>query len=252
MRNTPILLKNFLSAAKNAINEKGIYPHILMHQGQDGQTTYGAMDLDPDSLYLAVKKIMEKDKPVQLIMGLDRINMEGQGIDMKYDSVMTFAYYAMGMWSVGVMPYANANEVGEIQMDNKFWMNAVTKELKCFNFIEPDVSDEVVGHAYAEKICVTVVRETQMGRRYEGFIDSNKLSEKVKTFLNDKSLDINQRAKVINAIKQDGGTFEFTPEDYGFWSLKAGAQTGKIGIFPARSSKTKVYLEGVESIIEKI
>jgi hypothetical protein len=248
MRNIPPLLKTFLSMAKTSIDDKGIYPHILIFQDQDGKNSIASMAINnPDEYYEAVKKIMDKEKPIQLIMGMDRTNLDGQSIDMKYHSVLTFAYYAMGKWSVGAMPYASADDIGEVQMNNDWWIKAINRELKSFNFLEPEITDEVIGTAYQEKISVTTVRETSMGRKYEGFINQDKLSDKVKTFLRDKSLDINNRDSVISVIKALGETFDFVPEDFGFWTLKAGH-----GIFPARSSKTKVYLEGVESIIEKI
>jgi len=241
------ILDAFLSMCKNSINEEGIYPHIVVYETPDGQTTITAMALNPEELYPAVKKIMHEQKPIQLIIGMDRSNKEGQDVDMKYHSVLTIAYYAIGKWSVGIMPYASKDEVGDVVWDNVWWNTVVNKELKGFNFLEPSVEDEVIGQAYQEKIAVTAASQTQMGMRYEGFIVHDKLSDDVKEFLRDNSLDINDRKKVISFIQSLGKEFIFTPEDYGFWTLKAGN-----GIFPARGSKTKVYLEGVEAIVSQL
>ena len=247
MKKQPLLLKTFLSMATLSIDDKGIYPHILMYETQDGKTAVHAMALDPEPLYMAIKRIMDKENPVQLIVGLDRSNKEGQDIDMKYHSVLTIAYYAMGMWSIGAMPYASADEIGEIQWKNKWWNTAVGKELKTFSIIEPTINDEVIGSAYQNKISVTSIYKNDTGQHYEGFINTDNLSDKVKTFLSSHSLNINDRQAVIDVITKNlGKTFEFT-EDLGFWTLRADK-----GLFPARSSKTKVYLEGIESIVESL
>lgn len=247
----PTILTTFLSLAKSSIRDhdgaNGIFPHILLYEKQDGTTAVCAMALQPEELYVAIRKIIETEKPVQIVYGMDRSNKEGQGIDIKYHSVLTIAYYSIGIWSIGAMPYSSQDEIGEVQWNNDWWNTCVKKELKTFNLVEPTPIDEVIGKAYQEKISVTAVHKTQMGTMYEGYINPEKLSDDVKNFLSSRSLDINDRNSVISVMKALTPKFDFSLEDHGFWTLHAGKT-----IFPARSSKTKVYLEGVEHIIEEI
>lgn len=141
MKKLPLIVRTFISMAEKSVdNEKGIYPHILMYETQDGKTHVSAMAMNPEELYVAIKKIMDKETPVQLIVGTDRNNKEGQGIDMKYHSVLTMAYYAIGQWSIGALPYSSATDFGIIQWNNTWWVGAVTKELKTFNLIEPSIT----------------------------------------------------------------------------------------------------------------
>ena len=234
-----------MSMAILSMDEKGIYPHPVA-MIKDGETSMMAMDVQPDELYAKINKITNGVLPTELIIGMDRINMEGQGIDMKFNSAFTIAHWKDGAWKIGVLPYSSISEVGEHQWDNEFWIGAVTRELKAFSMIDPSVEDVVVGTVYKEKISLTSYTITKMGSMYEGFINVENISSKLKEYLKDHNLDINDRGTVIDHIKNLGHKFEFTAEDFGFWTLHAGD-----GIFPARKSKSKVYLEGVEAILEK-
>jgi hypothetical protein len=245
------LLKTFLFMSKTSINDEGIYPHHLIYMVNDKMSVASLM-LKPEEVYAAVAKVMRTEKPSQLIVGLDRVNKDGQGVDMKYHSVLTIAYYALGMWSVGAMPYASKDDVGEVVWSNAWWNTHVRKELKAFSPIASDPSDEVIGSAYHDRIAITAVRRTDMGDMYEGFIRHDKLEDTTKEFLAEHSLDINDRPAVIEKIKSLGGDLEFIDEGMGFWTAKISTKHDGSGIFPARKSRTKVYLEAVEAIADKL
>lgn len=239
------MIETFIKLAIDSIDEQGIYPHHAMVESIKDEITVASMLVGPDDVYGNVKKMIDKtiDGVKQLVFGLDRSNMEGQDIDMKYHSVLTIAHLENAVWKIGAMPYASKEEVGEIQWNNKWWMTAVTKELKAFGLMDPSVDDEVVGKAYQEKISITSWRQTDMGKMFEGFINMDKVAGDVKMFIESNGLDINDRNSVIDKIKSLGYEFKFSNEDHGFTTLHADK-----GVFPARASRTKVYLEGLEHI----
>lgn len=247
-RTIPDFLKSFLGVAKISITDNGIYPHIVVYEDQTEQTTICAMDLDPGELFLNIAKILVDKKPIQLIYSIDRENKPNQGVDEKYESVLTIGYFALNQWSFHVMPYNTKDDIGEVQSDNDWWNQILKKELKQIGIIGPELTDPILGSAYQEKISITSLHRNIFGAPlYEGIINKDKLSEKVQKYLDEKSLDINNRKSIIANLTASGNPFEFVSEDHGYWTLKAGN-----GIFPARSSKTKVYLEGVESVIENL
>jgi hypothetical protein len=236
----------YVNLIKISIDEEGIKtPHAALKDRDNKLTLAAMLGLTPQQTYAMALYLFSKEKPVQMAFGLDRFNKEGQGIDMKYSSVFTVIYFDGSNWKTAVMPYTSKDEVGEIQFGNEFWNNSLKYELKLFGFIDPEVSDEIIGAAYSNKLNVTHYREDEELRLkfYEGIINPERLDDVTKKFLADNSLDINKREEVISFLRKNGHSFEFEVEKGGLWNLRA----DKL-ILPARTSRTKAYLEGVESI----
>lgn len=244
MKQTP-MLSSYIELSKNSIDEKGIYPsHAVVTR--DGKTNMLALALDPEQSYETVRQQAGEDY-TELLFGLDRHNAEDQGVDMKYKSVFTFAHYVDGEWSYGVLPYNDKSSIGEILWENDFWTKTMQRELKLFGFIDPDESDKIIGNAYVNKLHVTHIRNSQTGQKYEGTVNVANLSPDVQDFLQENNLNINDRTSTCKWFAERGVQFEFSREDMGFWTLKAAG-----GIFPARSSRSKAYIEGVEVATRKL
>lgn len=239
------MLASYIRMTTDSIDEKGIYPsHAVVTK--DGKTSMLAIALDPDQSYETVRQ-QAGENYTELLFGLDRHNAENQGVDMKYKSVFTFAHYAEGEWNYGVLPYTDKDNVGEILWDNQFWSATMRRELKTFGFIDPEETDKVIGTAYINKLNVTHVRSSDTGQKYEGIVNVKNLSPDVQDFLQENNLNINDRTATCRWFAEHGIYFEFSREDMGFWTLKAAN-----GIFPARSSRSKAYIEGVEASVRSL
>jgi len=239
------ILGSYIELLKNSIDEKGIHPAPAMVVDNEGKVSMLSLMVEPDQAYETVRKVAGSEYK-EILMGLDRTSKSGQGIPEEFDSVFTFVHIENGMgFKVGCLPYTGEpRNVGEVQWDNTFWNPIVTRDLKTFGFIDPETTDEVIGSAYTNKLKVTHIRNTSSGQRYEGIVDFDKLSPDVQEFFSETGLDANDRKSVIGFFKDKGVKFDYSYEDMGYVTLHAGR-----GIFPARSSKSKLYIEGIEAIV---
>ena len=243
---TKTMLDTYVEMLKNSVDGKGIYPLPAIILTAGGTVSMMSLMVTPEQAYEAVRKAAEDDYK-EILVGLDRMSRAGQGIPGEFDSVFTFAHIKNGEgFAVGCLPYtSDPRNIGEIQWDNEFWIPKVTQEIKAFGFIDPDATDEIIGAAYENKLKVTHVRKTSSGQKYEGIVDFDKLSPDVQKFFEMTGMDVNDRKTVINFFKEQRIRFDYEYKDLGFVTLMAGN-----GLFPARSSKSKLYIEGVESIVK--
>lgn len=112
-----------------AIDEKGVFPHQCIWLDEDGKVNMGALALNrPDEVMAAVVKILVKEKPTELMYGLDRFSKPGQGTELK--DLIAGAYWNGEAWRVFTIEYQNDPRIVKpIDWDNDWWKHAVRHEI---------------------------------------------------------------------------------------------------------------------------
>lgn len=129
----------YLDYVKTCINEKGIHPYPGFFKRKDKTLTVTSFDLTPEETYRAAFLLSVKEDIPEFAFGVDRFNVEGQGIDIHYKSVFVILYIVMNAkepLSVIVLPYNSREDCGECQYNNKFWQSCVQAELSMFKLTE--------------------------------------------------------------------------------------------------------------------
>lgn len=115
-----------------AIDEKGVYPHQMLCEDQDGKLgVYALMLNKPHEVFNAVMKCLVQDKPKQLIYGMDRFCKPGQGTTL--GDCIGGAYWNGEAWRVFIIEYQNEPRIVKpLDWTNEFWKKSIRAELTEF------------------------------------------------------------------------------------------------------------------------
>ena len=112
-----------------SIGAEGVYPHQCYHR-KNGEATLSALALNrPIECYAYVAGIIRKDKPDELIFGLDRFCKEGQGTTLK--DCIGGAHWDGILWTPFIIEYQHEPRIVKpIDWQNECWNRFITSELR--------------------------------------------------------------------------------------------------------------------------
>lgn len=125
---------DFHGSVVRAIEEKGVYPHIMLVLDQNDQLHVHALALaEPEQVMHHMMKVLVNDKPKQLIYGMDRYCKPGQGTTL--GDCVAGAYWSeeADSWRVFVIEYQHEPRIVKpLDWNNEFWKRAIRDELTSF------------------------------------------------------------------------------------------------------------------------
>jgi hypothetical protein len=122
------LLKTYHDHISRSIDEKGVYPHQMMCEDDDGKLgVYALMLNKPHEVLQAVLKALMEHKPKQLIYGLDRFCKSGQGTTL--GDCIAGLYWNGEAWRPFIIEYQHEPRVVKpIDFDNQWWKKSLQQE----------------------------------------------------------------------------------------------------------------------------
>lgn len=110
---------------------------------ENNQLSIFCLMVSPQEAMGHMAKYIQEKKPMEAAFGLDRFSKENQGVDKKYDSVFTIYYMnEKKEWAIGIFPYNEAGEFGEVDWDNTFWKGILSESIETFSQLSKEVYDE--------------------------------------------------------------------------------------------------------------
>jgi hypothetical protein len=129
------ITKLFYDHVSMSIDEKGVYPHIMMVE--DGSSTlhiHALMLEHPFQVFSAVAKQI-LDNPKKLIYGLDRFCKDGQGTTL--GDCVAGAYWDGSVWKSFIIEYQHEPRIVQpMEWENKSWNDMVMTELRHMDALE--------------------------------------------------------------------------------------------------------------------
>lgn len=122
------LPETFHALVASSINEDGVYPHHCLSL-KDGKLTMQALMIDPMQVYVVALKFVTKEKPDELIFGLDRFCKEDQGTTLK--DCIAGAHWDGKTWRPFIIEYQHEPRIVKpLDWENETWNQFVTNELR--------------------------------------------------------------------------------------------------------------------------
>jgi hypothetical protein len=114
------------------INEKGVFPHQMLVEDKDGKLGFMALALDqPSQVMNHMLQVLVKEKPRQLMYGMDRYCKPGQGTTL--NDCIGGAYWNGEAWRVFVIEYQHEPRIVKpIDWHNDWWKKSIREELTVF------------------------------------------------------------------------------------------------------------------------
>lgn len=129
------LIETYEYMLKTFKDEKGIYPYPCVSMESDNKMSVYSFMVSPEETIEGAFKEFQKGLSIEMLFGIDRMSKEGQGVDLKFNSVFTIFHLTpektseMGVKvKFGILPYNNT-EFGEIEWDNTFWNEVMAREV---------------------------------------------------------------------------------------------------------------------------
>lgn len=122
------VLARFEECVKGLLDEKGVYPHVLVYEKDDGSSTLEFIDLrEPITILCHCLDRLVEERPKHLVFGMDRFSMPEQGVNTK-DFVSVY-FWDDGGWRFGILEYENEKIVG-LRWDCDFWKSRMEGEIR--------------------------------------------------------------------------------------------------------------------------
>ena len=122
------VLARFQECAAGLLDEKGVYPHILVFETSDGVTHMEFIDLrEPVSVLTHCLGRLIDERPRHLVFGMDRFSLPDQGVNTS-DFVSVYFWDDDG-WRFGILEYENEKIVG-LRWDCEFWKKRQEGEIR--------------------------------------------------------------------------------------------------------------------------
>jgi hypothetical protein len=121
------IVETFLDLIKLSIDERGVYPHHGLVLSQDDKLTMMAFDFHPEQVLLKIMDEIKKN-PKEVIYGLDRTCLSGQGTTL--GDCVAGVYWKAGQSRSFIVEYQNEPRiVKEINWENEFWTGSLKSEI---------------------------------------------------------------------------------------------------------------------------
>lgn len=126
------LTDTFFNHVSNCVDEKGVYPHVMMIIDKDDKLGVFTLAVDsPTQVMNQMVKTLTKENPKELIYGLDRFSKPGQGTTL--GDLVAGAYWNGEAWRSFIIEYQHEPRVVKpLDWDNDHWNKALKGELVGF------------------------------------------------------------------------------------------------------------------------
>jgi hypothetical protein len=110
-----------------SLDEEGIkIPHMVV-AASDGLQMH-ALALKPEEIYVHVARVLVRERPRELVFGMDRYTTPAQGVVTK--DCLSVAHWTGSVWRFGVIAYQFQPRIwAPIDWGNKFWIDGLTREM---------------------------------------------------------------------------------------------------------------------------
>lgn len=126
-------LEHFLRGCRTICSDTGVYPQQMYVRTVDGEIEMHALAMDGNSVFNHVANRFRQGDVAELIYGLDRAALPGQGLE--FNDFITVVWYHEGSFYTGVINYVPSDDPArqvwrDIDWDNEFWNHQlITKEV---------------------------------------------------------------------------------------------------------------------------
>lgn len=123
------LLKDFWELNRASVDEAGIrIPHAVFRSGDKLTAAALALGGQGTDTYAAIGRFLVRERPDELVFGMDRFTKPGQGISTR--DCLTVHHWTGRAWRFGVIAYQFDPPIfEEIDWDNGFWAAALVDEM---------------------------------------------------------------------------------------------------------------------------
>jgi len=216
----------------------------------DGFLGCAFLQVEPHQVFESVKAMKDTNEFRDIAFTIFQENHDlDESVKIKDCKFFQKIYmYWKGNWWYGILPF-NADEngkpvFGEVDWANDIWTERMQMDLALADYFDLDID---YGTAFNGKIKVTKYTENGNGWFYEGTVNQEKLSGKLKAFLTENKLSVNDRGAVNEKLRDMGRVIKMEKDKTGFVTVRSGTFFAS-----ERRSKTRAYVEALENLAKSL
>lgn len=113
------------------IGQGGVYPHVMMVEDPQNKLGVFALDLKPEQVMKKAVDTLIKEKPKQLMFGLDRYSKPNQGTTL--GDLIGGLYWNGDGWRPFIIEYQDEPRIVKpLDWDNPYWKESLKREFLGF------------------------------------------------------------------------------------------------------------------------
>lgn len=122
------VLESFWELNRMSVDAEGIaIPHCV-YSNAEGGLTAAALALPPAEIYVQVARFLVRDRPDELVFGIDRFTKPGQGIETA--DALSVSHWVNGRWRFGMIAYCfSAARFDAINWGYAYWNQMLANEM---------------------------------------------------------------------------------------------------------------------------